>query len=189
MLGTSPTPASPAQLRPLQYKIGPEKGRLLEAELQQAAPSLALEVGTFLGYSAIRTARHLQPQGRLVCIEANPQNAAVARQVLAYAGIGEDRVLVLDGLSSEVIPQLPRLLQQQQQQQQEFDFLFLDHCKSCYLPDLQLLEGLGVVRAGTKIMADNVIYPGAPGELRVGDRGCRHGLQLGWAPWPSDAAA
>lgn len=182
-----------------QYKIGPEKGALFEGVLQRLQPRLALEVGTFLGYSAIRTARHLQqPGGQLLCIEANPQNAAVARQVVEYAGY-KDRVRIIDGLSNKVIPQLPALLsagqqagqgsqlsqqqppqlqvsmqQQQSQQQQEqqqpeqqqqgFDFVFLDHCKDCYLPDLQALEGLGLIRRGTTVMADNVMYPGAPGE-------------------------
>lgn len=161
-----------------QYKIGPEKGELFEGVLQQYKPTWALEIGTFLGYSAIRTARNLlQPGGKLLCIEANPQNAAVARQVVQYAGFDE-QVQVIDGLSQQVIPQLPTLLaaiqqsqqlglqeQHQQEQQQGFDVLFLDHCKDCYLPDLQKLEQLGLIRQGTTVMADNVIYPGAPGEL------------------------
>jgi predicted O-methyltransferase YrrM len=153
-----------------QYKIGPEKGQLFEGVLQRLKPTWALEVGTFLGYSAIRTARNLQPGGKLLCIEANSQNAAVARQVVQYAGF-QQQVQVIDGLSSQVIPQLPTLLAdiQQQQQQQAFDCVFLDHCKDCYLPDLQSLEQLGLIRQGTTVMADNVVYPGAPGE----DMTCR----------------
>lgn len=158
-----------------QYKIGPEKGELFEAELQKVKPYRCLEVGTFLGYSAVRTARNLQPGGLLLCIEANPQNAAVARQVVEYAGYSQ-QVQVIDGLSGQVIPRLPALLaaaqqqpqgtslQQQQQQPGGFDFVFLDHCKDCYLPDLRSLEQLGLVRSGTVVAADNVIYPGAPGK-------------------------
>jgi predicted O-methyltransferase YrrM len=146
-----------------QYKIGPEKGQLFEAVLQQLKPTWALEVGTFLGYSAIRTARNLQPGGKLLCIEANPQNAAVARQVVQYAGFRQ-QVQVIDGLSNKVIPQLPALLANIQQQQQACDCVFFDHCKDCYLPDLQSLEQLGLIQQGTTVIADNVIYPGAPGE-------------------------
>jgi predicted O-methyltransferase YrrM len=166
-----------------QYKIGPEKGQLFEAELQKDRPLRALELGTFLGYSAVRTARNLQPGGRLLCVEANPQNAAVARQVVEYAGYGQ-QVQVVDGLSGQIIPRLPALLtalqpslpqssQQQQEQQQQlsqlsgFDFVFLDHAKGCYLPDLEALEQLGLVRQGTVVMADNVVYPGAPGECKA----------------------
>lgn len=159
-----------------QYKIGPEKGALFEGVLRQRQPAWALEVGTFLGYSAIRTARHLQPGGQLLCIEANPDNAAVAREVVRYAGLGQ-QVQVINGLSRQVIPKLPALLAaaqqqpiqqqpiQQQQQQAWFDFVFLDHSKADYLPDLQSLEQLGLVRQGTTVMADNVVYPSAPGEL------------------------
>lgn len=165
-----------------QYKIGPEKGQLFENVLQQRKPTRALEVGTFLGYSAIRTARNLQPGGQLLCIEANPQNAAVARQVVQYAGL-QQHVQILDGLSGQVIPKLPAMLaplqsskansaQQQQQQQQGFDFVFLDHCKECYLPDLQALEQLGLIQQGTTVMADNVVYPGAPGRCRPSSYSC-----------------
>lgn len=41
-------------------------------------------------------------------------------------------------------------------------FVFEDHCKPCYLPDLLTMEDLGIVAHGTVVVADNVIYPGAP---------------------------
>jgi hypothetical protein len=34
-----------------------------------------------------------------------------------------------------------------------------------YLTDLQLMEKLGIVKKGTVVAADNVVYPGAPGYL------------------------
>jgi predicted O-methyltransferase YrrM len=166
-----------------QYKIGPEKGALFEQTLQQPQPKLALELGTFLGYSAIRTARNLALGGRLICVEANPDNAAVARKLLQYAGVPDGQVMVVEGLAKQVIPGLPVLLQQlqrgqdaaasspqledqkaqqdiQQQQGLGFDVVFLDHSKNDYLPDLQRLEQLGLVRQGTTVLADNVVYPG-----------------------------
>lgn len=129
------------------YRVGPEKGALLEAELEEwssqnkSGISRALELGTFLGYSALRTQRHLAPGGMLVCVEANPANAAVARALFEYAGVSPGRIIVLEGVAAEVIPKLPSVLlqhslqegsqpptqAQQQQQQQQFDFVFLDH--------------------------------------------------------------
>jgi hypothetical protein len=52
------------------YKLGDEKGAILEREIAQmdAPPKNALELGTFLGYSALRTARRLAPGGKLNCI-------------------------------------------------------------------------------------------------------------------------
>jgi predicted O-methyltransferase YrrM len=46
--------------------------------------------------------------------------------------------------------------------------VFLDHCKPCLLPDLRRMEVLGLVAPGTVVVADNVIYPGAPGMGRRG---------------------
>jgi hypothetical protein len=60
------------------YALGARKGALLEALVRDAAPSRAVEFGTFLGYSALRTARALPPAARLLCLEASPANAAVA---------------------------------------------------------------------------------------------------------------
>jgi len=52
------------------YKLGDEKGEILEKEIAKmdAPPKNALELGTFLGYSALRTARRLAPGGMLHCI-------------------------------------------------------------------------------------------------------------------------
>ena len=50
------------------YAIGAEKGAMLDAVLADLRPALALELGSFLGYSATRTALRLAPGGLLVCI-------------------------------------------------------------------------------------------------------------------------
>jgi hypothetical protein len=91
------------------YAIGCEKGQLLDQVLSDLRPRVALEIGTFLGYSAVRTARQLAPNGLLICIEANPDNAAVARQVVDHAGVG-DRVVILGGLGNEKLPEAARLV-------------------------------------------------------------------------------
>jgi predicted O-methyltransferase YrrM len=118
-----------------------------------------LELGSFLGYSAIRTARELLPGGLLVCIEANPEHAAVVRTLLDYAGCGSGAV-VLTGLSSDMLPRAAELLGPT-----GADFVFMDHAKECYCPDTLALEALGVLRTGSLLVADNVVYPGAPGFL------------------------
>ena len=37
----------------------------------------------------------------------------------------------------------------------------MDHFKECYEPDLKAMEALGLIRKGTVVVADNVVYPGA----------------------------
>ena len=42
------------------------------------------------------------------------------------------------------------------------DFIFIDHWKDLYVPDLRVLESLNLIAPGTLIVADNIITPGAP---------------------------
>ena len=138
------------------YTLGAEKGALLEGLVKECAPRRALEVGTFFGYSAVRTARALPRGGRLLCVEASAANADVARAVLALAGV-DDAVQVLTGLAAQALPEAARLLGPG-----GADFVFIDHCKACYLPDTQQMERLGLLRTGSTLVADNVLVPGAP---------------------------
>jgi catechol O-methyltransferase len=139
------------------YKLGAAKGALLSGLVRDAAPARALELGTFLGYSALLTARALPPGGTLLCIEASAAHAAVARAVLELAGVPSGRVDILVGLAADALPEAARRLGAS-----GADFVFLDHCKPCYLPDTQAMERLGLLRAGSVLAADNVVYPGAP---------------------------
>ncbi len=66
--------------------------------------------------------------------------AEVAREVLALAGLADpSRVQVLTGLSSEVLPRLAEALPPAPARRA--GLVFLDHCKPCYLPDLQVSWG------------------------------------------------
>lgn len=87
------------------YKIGPEKGKILEDTVKQRAPKQVLELGTFIGYSAIRISRNLGAGAHLTCIEANPDCVTAARQLLHWAGLA-DGVDVLQGLSTELLPKV-----------------------------------------------------------------------------------
>jgi catechol O-methyltransferase len=42
------------------------------------------------------------------------------------------------------------------------DFVFVDHAKEAYLPDLQRIEAEGWLHPGSIVVADNVRFPGAP---------------------------
>ena len=45
---------------------------------------------------------------------------------------------------------------------QTADFVFLDHVEHLYKQDLEYLQSQGFLRKGTVVVADNVLYPGAP---------------------------
>jgi len=65
--------------RKFLINVGDEKGAILDAAVTRAAPRRALELGAYIGYSALRIARRLPPGGHLWSIELNAANAAIAR--------------------------------------------------------------------------------------------------------------
>ena len=66
-----------------------KRRQLLDAAVRKAAPRLALELGTYCGYSALRIVRELPAEGRLISIEFNPANADIARRIWQQAGIAD----------------------------------------------------------------------------------------------------
>ncbi|KAM7050890.1 catechol O-methyltransferase isoform 2-T2 [Molossus nigricans] len=136
--------------------VGDKKGQIVDAVVREQQPSVLLELGAYCGYSAVRMARLLPPSARLLTIEFNPDFAAITQQMLDFAGL-QDRVTVVVGASQDVIPQLKK-----KYDVDTLDMIFLDHWKDRYLPDTLLLEECGLLRKGTVLLADNVIFPGAP---------------------------
>ena len=153
--------------------IGDEKGLLLDAAVRRARPRLLLELGTYCGYSALRTARAMPADARLYSVEFNAGNAAVARRIWDHAGIG-DRVTVVVGTLGDGGRTIERLNTDHGFGPGRLDFLFLDHIKDAYLPDLRRILEQGWLRPGSIVLADNVKVPGAP-EYRSYLRG-REGL-------------
>uniref|UniRef100_A0A8D1T9I2 Catechol O-methyltransferase n=2 Tax=Sus scrofa TaxID=9823 RepID=A0A8D1T9I2_PIG len=145
--------------------VGRKKGQIVDTVVQEKRPSVLLELGAYCGYSAVRMARLLLPSARLLTIELNPDNAAIAQQVVDFAGL-QDRVTVVVGASQDIIPQLKK-----KYDVDTLDMVFLDHWKDRYLPDTLLLEECGLLRKGTVLLADNVICPGAP-DFLAHVRGC-----------------
>ena len=146
------------------YKLSKEKVVILTDEIKKAQPKNVLEIGTFFGYSALNMASLLPEGSSLTCIEANLNNADVAR-VIFDKGLGlktkaRQNVRIIDGISSKVLSDDNKPLGEI-----PFDFIFLDHDKDCYLNDLKTLENKGMLAENCIIVADNVVFPGAPGYL------------------------
>src|SRR5258705_2884388 len=79
--------------------IGDEKGELLDAAVRRANPGLALELGTYCGYSSLRIAR-AAPSAKVFSIELSAANAEVARRIWAHAGV-DDRITCVVGTVSD----------------------------------------------------------------------------------------
>ncbi|MCF6388844.1 O-methyltransferase [Mycobacterium sp. MBM] len=136
--------------------VGDEKGLLLDAAVQRACPATALELGTYCGYGALRIAR-AAPQAQVFSVELSAANAEVARRIWRHAGVA-DRVHCVVGTIGDGGATLDALGFGPGQ----LDFLFIDHDKDAYLPDLQAILDRGWLRPGSVVVADNVGLPGAP---------------------------
>ncbi|XP_019359907.1 PREDICTED: transmembrane O-methyltransferase-like [Gavialis gangeticus] len=137
--------------------IGPQKGKILDRLIYENTPLTVLELGTYCGYATILMAQGLPMGARLYTVEMDPRNATVAEKVIRLAGFDEDTVELIVGPSEEVIPQL-----REKHGLLKADFIFMDHWKRCYLRDLQLLEDHNLLAEGATVLADNVVFPGAP---------------------------
>lgn len=140
--------------------IGDEKGRLLDAAVCSADPTLALELGAYCGYSALRIAR-AAPRARVVSIELSADNAGNARRIWHHAGV-DDRVSCVVGTVGDGGGTLDVLAAEHGFGPGSLDFVFLDHVKEAYLDDLQSIIARGWLHPRSVVVADNVGLPGAP---------------------------
>jgi predicted O-methyltransferase YrrM len=143
-----------AGLPPIQ--VAPNQGRLLHILARAVAARRILEIGTLGGYSAIWLARALPPGGELVTLEIDERFAEVARSNIARAGL-ESVVDVRVGPAAETLRAL----------EGPFDLIFIDADKAGYPGYFE--ASLRLARAGTLIVADNVVRDGRVLDASSGD--------------------
>ena len=125
--------------------VGPEKGKLLAETIKDHKPLNTLELGSFLGYSAIIIAMFLPEAGSLVSVDHDKDSVAASKEIVKYAGL-ENKVHFINSTSDKAINALKK----------SFDFIFIDHEKNRYYSDLLLMENLNLINKGGIVFADNV---------------------------------
>lgn len=123
--------------------IGPRRGTILDKVIEEHRPKSILEVGTLVGYSAIRMGRHLKKGDKVTCVELREDMAEAARANFERAGLS-DRIEVVVGDALRVLPAMKGRL----------DMVFLDAVKEDYINYLKSVERL--LHEGSVIVADNV---------------------------------
>lgn len=123
--------------------VSSQKAELLERLVRKNKPAFAVETGTLIGYSAIRIARNLPVNGKLVSIEINKSRAAEARGNIAAAGLA-DKVEVVVGEAAAVLDDL----------KENIGFVFFDVAD--YLACLKALESNDCIEEGCLVVANNV---------------------------------
>jgi len=145
----------------IMMNVGDEKGEILDRAIQRCTPRRLLELGAYCGYSALRTARVMPTGARLYSIEFSAANAAIARRIWDHAGIG-NQVTVVVGTLGDGGKTIARLRTEHGFTAGSLDFVFVDHDKAAYLPDLERILGQRWLHPGSIVVADNVRVPGAP---------------------------
>lgn len=147
-----------AESRSLWLKITAwEKAVVVHEVARLTRPRVVLEIGAYVGYSAMNLARAVRPHGgRVASIEVDPMHVCVVRNMVEYAGL-TDTVDVWTGYCFDVIPHLldtygPRSI----------GMVFMDQKGTRFHSDLALMEELGLLADDAVVLADNVLKPGAP---------------------------
>jgi catechol O-methyltransferase len=145
----------------LLINVGDKKGPILDKAVRDARPKLVLELGAYVGYSALRMSRCLAPGGRVCSVEFSAANAGLARRIVAHAGAA-DRITFFVGTLGDGGGTLDRLEREHGFARGALDLVFIDHDKAVYLSDLKLILERGWLHPGSVVVADNVKVPGAP---------------------------
>jgi caffeoyl-CoA O-methyltransferase len=128
-------------------QVGPMEGRLLNLLARLTAAKLAVEVGTFTGYSALSIAEGLPEGGRLITCDINPATNEIARRYFSDAPWGH-----------KIEPRLGPALDTLKQIDSAVDFAFIDADKTNYVNYWEAL--VPKLRPGGLIVADNVLWGG-----------------------------
>lgn len=133
-------------------EVAPNQAALLALIAQMTGARRVLEFGTLAGYSTIYLARSVGPAGRVITLELEAQNAAIARANFERAGL-QNRIEVIVGPADE---SGQRLIEEDTE---PFDLVFIDADKPSNPQYLAI--ALELTRPGAVIVIDNVVRDGA----------------------------
>lgn len=123
------------------------QGRVLSMFSKMVRPRRVLEIGTYLGYSALCFAEGLAEGGKVITLDVQEDTNKMARDFATRAKYA-DRIDFRLGDAVEIIPQLD----------ETFDLVFIDADKPNYTNYYNLI--FDKVRPGGFIIADNVLWSG-----------------------------
>lgn len=134
-------------------QISPEQGNAMALLVELIGVRRAVEVGTFTGYSALRTALAMPADGRLVCCDVSDEWTAVGRPFWQEAGVAE-RIDLRIAPAAETLDALIA-----EGWAGSVDFVFVDADKANYGTYYE--KALVLLRPGGLLAVDNVLWSGA----------------------------
>ncbi|MBX3182550.1 MAG: class I SAM-dependent methyltransferase [Polyangiaceae bacterium] len=133
-------------------QISPEQGQLMGLLVELIGARRAIEVGVFTGYSALRVALSLPPDGRLLACDVSDEYTQIARRYFAAAGVAEKVELVIAPAAETLAARLAA------GEAGSYDFAFIDADKPGY--DTYYEACLELLRPGGLVVIDNVLWEG-----------------------------
>ena len=115
--------------------------------LKEKKPRTILEIGTAVGYSAIRFSEYLQDNGYIDTIERESDRVTEAKENIHDLDL-EDKIHIYEGDALEILPTLTG----------PYDVAFIDAAKGKY--PFFLEHTLRMLAKDGIIIADNVLYKG-----------------------------
>lgn len=123
------------------------QGRVLAMFSHMIRPKVVLEIGTYLGYSALCFAEGLADGGKVITLDIQEDTNKVARSFVNQSAY-DDRIEFHLGFGTDIIPNLSEV----------FDLVFIDADKPNYANYYDLV--FDKVAKGGFIIADNVLWSG-----------------------------
>lgn len=139
-----------------QMVAGPLQGRLLTLLTRIAGARRVLEIGTFVGYSALCFAEALPKDGKVITVDRDSGIEGIARRYFNQSPHGRKITMVV-GEALEVVRKLKG----------KFDLLYLDADKINYSRYYDAV--FDRIPAGGLIVADNLLWSGAVLDRREND--------------------
>ncbi|PVV01468.1 hypothetical protein BB560_004111 [Smittium megazygosporum] len=135
--------------------VPPGEGLLLSLLVSLRRPKVVLEIGCFLGYSALWIAEGLEYSeanpGRLYTVEVFPETAEIARQNISRAN-KDHLVEVINKPGQEVLDNWDSSV--------KIDMIFLDADKSGYIKYYDTVLERDLLADGGVIICDNTLFHG-----------------------------
>lgn len=123
------------------------QGRLLAMFSKMLQPRRVLEIGTYMGYSALCLAEGLSEGGKVITLDVNEETNKIAKEFWARTDL-ENKIEAHLGDATEIIPKF----------NETFDLVFIDADKPNYAKYYDLV--FPKMRVGGLIVADNVLWSG-----------------------------
>ena len=123
------------------------QGRLLKMLVQMIRPRLALELGTYSGYSALCMAEGLEEGAKLYTFEVNDEQEDFTRPWIENSPWAAR----IDFRIGDALVEVPRL-------GLAFDLAYIDADKRKYVEYYEMV--MGCLRPGGYIIADNTLWDG-----------------------------